>query len=118
MTSSALLACMMGLPSGFVVWSAVFRLPGPIAKWALQPLGRTGQISTGMATIFATIFLITTGFIVLIGLAKLITLPAHVGEATVRRLVFGWSAVGYVLPLITVRLERDLKNKFQRKRRR
>jgi biotin transporter BioY len=117
MTTSDLLACMIGPPSGFVIWSAVFRLPGPFAKWALQPFGRTGQISMGIAMIFGTIFMISAGFVVLFWITETITLPSHFADTTVRRLILGWSAVGYVLPLITIRLERDIKRKLQRNHR-
>jgi hypothetical protein len=114
MTVSGLLACFVGAPSGFVIWSLVFRLPEPFTKWALEPFGRAGPISLGLASIFATIFMLFMGAVAVVVVADVIALPGHVADPALRRAVFGWSAVGYILPLVTVRFRGPGKRKLKR----
>ena len=105
----AALPWVFGAIIGMVMWSAIRRLPGEIAKWLCSPFGNSSRHMLVALTFLSFAFLVISGLIVQMGLIDLFGAGTDMlGYPDRKRIggeVFAASLIGYLVLQIFLRLD-------------
>jgi hypothetical protein len=97
---------ILGAIAGAVLWSALLRLPGPLARWLCAPYDRPGRLAMAVSMLVSIVFLLVMVIGALIALSLFIGLPTHAEDAKkLRGILFVSSIIGFIVIPTLIRLE-------------